>query len=180
MEQKTGASMRGNRIRKFLSAAALTCIALGLVLVPEQAASQSPQDANPPQSAAEEAVPAFQSPQKSSRPSTSNPAIAIATATTGTRASSTALPASTVLYVALVCTKTSTPSSSPARGREPPRFEPGSSRANGNRSTPPNISSLGRKIDSRHATVTDPGEQISEVSCHRAMQFVNYSCPSRT
>ena len=51
--------MRGNRIRKFLSAAALIGIALGLVLVPQQAASRSPQDANPPQSAAEEAVPAF-------------------------------------------------------------------------------------------------------------------------
>lgn len=51
--------MRGNRIRKFLSAAALVGIALGLVLVPQQAASQSPQEANPPQSAAEEAVPAF-------------------------------------------------------------------------------------------------------------------------
>jgi hypothetical protein len=59
MERKTGAGMRGNRIRKFLSAAALTSIALGLVLLPQPAARQSPQDARPPQSAAEEAVPAF-------------------------------------------------------------------------------------------------------------------------
>jgi hypothetical protein len=47
------------RIRKFLSAFALICIALGLVLVPQQAASQLPQDANPPQRAADEPVPAF-------------------------------------------------------------------------------------------------------------------------
>jgi hypothetical protein len=53
--------MRGSRIRKFLSAAALISVALGLALGPQQAASQSPQDqdANPPQPAAEEAVPAF-------------------------------------------------------------------------------------------------------------------------
>lgn len=54
--------MRGNRIRKFWCVAAFIGMALGLVLVPRQAASQSPQDANPPQPAApaaEEAVPAF-------------------------------------------------------------------------------------------------------------------------
>jgi len=42
-----------------LSAAGLFGFALGLALVPQPAASQSSQDANPPQSAAEEAVPAF-------------------------------------------------------------------------------------------------------------------------
>jgi hypothetical protein len=51
--------MRGDRIRKFLSVAALICIALGLQVVPQQAASQSPEAPNAPQSAAEEAVPAF-------------------------------------------------------------------------------------------------------------------------
>jgi hypothetical protein len=51
--------MRGSRIRKFLSVAALIGIALGPVLVTQQAASQSPQGANPPQSATEEATPAF-------------------------------------------------------------------------------------------------------------------------
>jgi len=42
-----------------LSFAALIGMALGLVLVPQQATSQSPQDANPPQSAAAEAIPAY-------------------------------------------------------------------------------------------------------------------------
>lgn len=59
MERKTGASMRGSRIRKFLCVAAFIGMALGLVLVPRQAASQSPQEAHPPQPTAEEAVPAF-------------------------------------------------------------------------------------------------------------------------
>jgi hypothetical protein len=51
--------MRGTEIRRFLSAAALFGFALGLVFVPQQAASQSPQDANPPQSTADETVPAY-------------------------------------------------------------------------------------------------------------------------
>jgi hypothetical protein len=42
-----------------VSTAGLFGLALGLVFVPEQAASQSSQDANPPQSAADEAVPAY-------------------------------------------------------------------------------------------------------------------------
>jgi len=42
-----------------LSVAALIGMAFGLALVPQQAASQSPQDANPQQSAAAEAIPAF-------------------------------------------------------------------------------------------------------------------------
>jgi hypothetical protein len=51
--------MRGNRITRFLSVAALIGVAFGLALVPQRAASQLPQDANPPQSAAAETVPAF-------------------------------------------------------------------------------------------------------------------------
>jgi hypothetical protein len=42
--------MRGNKIWRLLSAAALFCFALGLVLVPQQAVSKSPQTANSPQS----------------------------------------------------------------------------------------------------------------------------------
>jgi hypothetical protein len=51
--------MRGTEIRRFWSAAALCGFALGLVLVPEHAASQSPQDANSPPTAADEPVPAY-------------------------------------------------------------------------------------------------------------------------
>src|SRR5437667_5999667 len=54
-----GASMRGNGISRFLSAAALFGFALGLVLIPERAASKSSQGANPTQSAANEPVPAY-------------------------------------------------------------------------------------------------------------------------
>ncbi len=66
--------MRGNRICKFLSAAALLCFAIGLGLVPQRAASQSPQNANPPQGLADEAVPAYhaQAPQ-GELPATMNP-----------------------------------------------------------------------------------------------------------
>jgi hypothetical protein len=42
-----------------LSAAALIGFALGLVLIPERAASKSPQNANSPQPAADEPVPAY-------------------------------------------------------------------------------------------------------------------------
>ena|ERR1700674_787838 len=57
--------MRGNEIWRFLGAAALFGSALGLVLAPPQAASQSPQSATSPQSAADEPVPAYhaQAPQ---------------------------------------------------------------------------------------------------------------------
>jgi hypothetical protein len=51
--------MRGTEIPRFLSAAALFGFALGLVFVPQQAASESPQDTTPPQSAAAEPVPAY-------------------------------------------------------------------------------------------------------------------------
>src|SRR6266566_1483761 len=66
--------MRGNGIWRFLSAAALFGFALGLVLIPEQAASESSQGANPPQSAADEPVPAYhaQAPQ-GALPATMNP-----------------------------------------------------------------------------------------------------------
>jgi len=51
--------------QRFLGAAILFVCALGLALVPQRAASQSPQGTNPPQPAAEESVPAFhaQAPQ---------------------------------------------------------------------------------------------------------------------
>ncbi len=57
--------MRGNGIWRFLSAAGLFGFALGLVLIPQRAASKSPQGANSPQSAAAELVPAYhaQAPQ---------------------------------------------------------------------------------------------------------------------
>ena len=66
--------MRGNGISRVLGATALFCFALGLVLVPQQAASKSPQDANSPQSAADEPVPAYhaQAPQ-GELPATMNP-----------------------------------------------------------------------------------------------------------
>ncbi len=51
--------MRG--IEKLLSGAILFGFALGLVLVPQQAASESPQSADSPRSAAGEPVPAFHS-----------------------------------------------------------------------------------------------------------------------
>ena len=66
--------MRGNGISRFLSAAALFGFALGLVLIPERAASESSQGANPPQSTADEPVPAYhaQAPQ-GALPATMNP-----------------------------------------------------------------------------------------------------------
>jgi hypothetical protein len=66
--------MTGNRIRRFLGAVTLFCFALGLTLVPPQAASKSPQEAAPPQSAAGDPVPAYhsQAPQ-GELPATMNP-----------------------------------------------------------------------------------------------------------
>jgi len=66
--------MRGNGVWRFLIATALFGFALGLVLAPQQAASQSPQDANSPQAAADEPVPAYhaQAPQ-GELPATMNP-----------------------------------------------------------------------------------------------------------
>jgi Protein of unknown function with PCYCGC motif len=51
--------MRGNGIWRFLSATALFGFALALVLVPQRAASKSPQAASSPQSTADESVPAY-------------------------------------------------------------------------------------------------------------------------
>ena len=66
--------MRGNGIRRFLSAAALFGFALGLVLIPQRAASNSLQGANSPQSAADEAVPAYHArPPQGTLPATMNP-----------------------------------------------------------------------------------------------------------
>jgi len=61
-------------ICRFLSAVALFGFALGLVLVPQRAASQSPQDANSPQGPADEAVPAYHSQASQGElPATMNP-----------------------------------------------------------------------------------------------------------
>jgi hypothetical protein len=51
--------MSASAIRRFLSAAALFGFALGLVLIPQQAASKPAQGATSPQSAADESVPAY-------------------------------------------------------------------------------------------------------------------------
>jgi hypothetical protein len=51
--------MRGSGIWRLLGTAAVFGFAFGLVLVPQQAASRSPQSADSPQSAADESVPAF-------------------------------------------------------------------------------------------------------------------------
>ncbi|HEV1995940.1 MAG TPA: CYCXC family (seleno)protein [Candidatus Acidoferrum sp.] len=66
--------MRGNEIWRFLSAAALCGFALVLVLVPQQAASKSPQTTSLPQPAADEPVPAYheQAPE-GALPATMNP-----------------------------------------------------------------------------------------------------------
>jgi hypothetical protein len=66
--------MCGNGISKFLCAAAVFGFALGLVLVPQRAASQSSQDTNALPSGPEEQVPAFhkQAPQ-GELPATMNP-----------------------------------------------------------------------------------------------------------
>jgi Protein of unknown function with PCYCGC motif len=51
--------MRGSGIWRLLSAAAVFGLALGLVLVPQQAASKASQSADSRESAADESVPAF-------------------------------------------------------------------------------------------------------------------------
>jgi len=68
--------MRTKGITKFFGAAALLGFALGLALVPQQAASSSLQGANSAQSAAEEAVPAYhaQAPE-GELPETMNPGL---------------------------------------------------------------------------------------------------------
>jgi len=71
-----GESMRNRGICGFLGGAILFGLALALVLVPQQAASKSPQDANSTQSAADESVPAYhaQAPQ-GELPATMDPAL---------------------------------------------------------------------------------------------------------
>jgi hypothetical protein len=68
--------MRRREISKFLGAAVLFGLALGLALVPEQAASKLRQDAIPSQPAADEPVPAYhaQAP-KGELPETMNPGL---------------------------------------------------------------------------------------------------------
>ena len=66
--------MRQTSTGRFLGAAVLFGFALGLGLIPQPAASQSPQDANAPQSATAEPLPAYhaQAPQ-GAPPATMNP-----------------------------------------------------------------------------------------------------------
>jgi hypothetical protein len=67
-------SMHGKEIWRFLSAAALFGFAFGLVLIPQQTASKGSQGTNPPQTTADESVPAYhaQAPQ-GQLPATMNP-----------------------------------------------------------------------------------------------------------
>jgi hypothetical protein len=63
-------------VRKFMSGAILFGLALGLILIPQQAASKSPQEASAPQSSANEAVPAFHAqPPVGELPATMDPAL---------------------------------------------------------------------------------------------------------
>src|SRR6266852_1339842 len=68
--------MRGHGIGRFLGAAALFCLAIGLVLVPQQAASKASQDANAAPSTAYLDVPAYhaQAP-KGELPATMSPGL---------------------------------------------------------------------------------------------------------
>jgi len=66
--------MRG--AQKLVWGTILFCLALGLILVPQQAASKSPQEASAPQSAVDEAVPAFHAqPPQGELPATMDPAL---------------------------------------------------------------------------------------------------------
>jgi hypothetical protein len=66
--------MRGNGLWRLFGATALFCLAIGFVLVPQQAASQSSQDTNALPTGPDEPVPAFhkQAPQ-GELPATMNP-----------------------------------------------------------------------------------------------------------
>ncbi len=191
--------MRGNAKWRFLGSVALFGFALGLVFVPQQAASSSPQSADSSQSTADEPVPAFhaQAPQ-GEMPATMDPGVftdpvvqnAYAVAAKikktlyqqpcYTKASWIASPASTVQDAEPVFTKTSTRSSSWVKGRPLLRLGQASSRANGNRSTRPSTSSPCRQSDSCPVAAIDSEEHPSEVPCHATVQFVNYSYPSQT
>src|SRR6266852_6175342 len=76
LDGRTEASMRGNAKWRFLGSVALFGFALGLVFVPQQAASSSPQSADSSQSTADEPVPAFhaQAPQ-GEMPATMDPGV---------------------------------------------------------------------------------------------------------
>jgi hypothetical protein len=66
--------MRGNGIRSFLSAVGLFGFALALGLIPQQAISRSPQEANAQQSDADKTVPAFHAqPPEGELPATMDP-----------------------------------------------------------------------------------------------------------
>jgi hypothetical protein len=68
--------MREIGIGKFLGATVLFGLAIGLVGVPQLAASKSSQESNAPQSAADEAVPAFHAqPPQGELPATMDPAL---------------------------------------------------------------------------------------------------------
>ena len=68
--------MRGNGIGRFWGGAIFFGLGLGLILVPQQAASRSSQEASAPQSAADEAVPAFHAqPPQGELPATMDPAV---------------------------------------------------------------------------------------------------------
>ena len=74
LSEERRASMHGNGMWKFLSAAALFSFALGLVLIPLRAASKSTQGAISPQSAAAEPVPAYHAqPPQGALPATLDP-----------------------------------------------------------------------------------------------------------
>jgi hypothetical protein len=68
--------MRGNGIGRFWGGAIFFGLGLGLILVPQQAASRSSQEASAPQSTTEEPVPAFHSqPPQGELPATMDPAV---------------------------------------------------------------------------------------------------------
>ena len=54
-----GAYMRGNSVRRYLSAGTIFGLALGLALIPFRASSKTPQDQNSTRPATEDQVPAF-------------------------------------------------------------------------------------------------------------------------
>jgi len=61
-------------VRKFLSGTILFALAMGLMLIPQQAISRSPQEANAPQAGAAETVPAYHAqPPDGELPATMDP-----------------------------------------------------------------------------------------------------------
>jgi len=139
------------------AAAALFRLCAGTGVDSERAVSKSSQGANPPQSAADEPVPAYHAqapqgalpatmnpeffpdpvvqnayrdrPRRSRRRCTSSPAIAIATAARDTAACSIASPANTARDATSASMRISTATSNPGKARPPRRFGPASSKA---------------------------------------------------